>query len=215
MGIFFVTTSEYKTGKSTILFQAELYNYEYVLQGFTVLKLLLLLYCVLLWIYANHITKYDVYLYSRYPHVKVFVSKFYVIVELSLVLSGFLGSLFVLVWSLYPQALAYDVIFVFFVMICLFVVFYNMLFLLFSMVVKHLYGVFIPLLGYLISMITVDMNNNTVGGGLQVNYSHILFPDIVYYENRFMFMYGGLFVFCEVVLMGYIVIHIFRKNDIM
>ena len=67
--------------------------------------------------------------------------------------------------------------------------------------------------GYLFSMISMDTNNSIEMGISGTNYSQIIFPDIVYYKNEFMLMYGGFFVLSMIVFCGYIVIHIFIKND--
>jgi len=214
MGIFFVVMSEYKIGRSSLLFQEELYNFEYVLQGFTALKLILLSYMLFVWVYANFISKYDIYLYSRFSPFKVCSSKFLVLNLISFLMAGFLTVLFAFVWLLYPMALKTIIIVELFGYTILFVVLYNVLFFLFLVLFKHLYGLFIPLFGYLFSMISMDMNSLNVLGENGINYSQILFPDIVYHDNHFMFMYGGLFVFCELLFCGFIVIHIFRNNDL-
>lgn len=214
MGSFLIAVSDYDSGTSMILIQEEAFQYDYLLQGFSVLKIVIILYSAFLWMYGTQINHYDVYLYTRYSHRRVFLSKWIAIQIIVLLLTGFLIVEYVLVWVLYPNALQEMMILELFGVLMIFTGYYNVLFWFFSTVIKHLYGNFIPIIGYILSMITVDINMKVDDQGIIAKCIQIIYPDIVYYDNHFRFMYGGLFVFCMTLIFSSLVIHIFQKNDV-
>jgi hypothetical protein len=176
---------------SQLSFEAEMIRFDYVLHGFTVLKLIVMMAITLGWVYGSRWNEYDVFLLLRSSPWKVHLSRAVVLWEMSLLLAFGLYALFVTGWLCLPYAIDVRLFVTMGISLAMFTWYYQAMALLFERMLRHPAGLFVPLFGYVVSLLfqdaTVEPNAPLDPAALP----QLLWPELIWEHG---FRFGGWMV---------------------
>lgn len=192
--IYLFIISQYQDTRSQVLFHQEQLQYEYILQAFIPLKLLIVFLISFGWIYATRWNQYDVFLWSHSSVIWVSLSRYIVLVEWSGLIALGCSLLYMGVYMLYPYDVAITTWLQLIGSMVVFVVYYNSLCFLFERMITHLFGLLIPLLLFLMMMIQSDVNIHSNRLDTSFDWIQLFAPDIGITTDGFGFLFGVVMV---------------------
>lgn len=212
LGLLFLI-SQYEEEVSFLLYFEDLLSYEYQLQAFLSLKLLLVIMISFGWMYATRWNQYDPLLWIRSSVVTVSITRFLVLLEWS-VLVGMVGTMMYLaVYQLYPYDIAVVAVVELVVSVLVFILYYNALCFLLERIIKHLFGLIIPVIFYLVVLLQTDVLLDTDKVYEPLDLIQIIVPDIAITDTGYGFLFGSIMVLSVGVLWTIIALLFVQKQD--
>jgi hypothetical protein len=192
--VLLLLVSQYEEEPSYLLYFQEQLQYEYQLQAFLPLKLLLVILISFGWIYATRWNQYDPALWMRSSVLSTALSRFVVLLEWSGLVS-FVGTmLYLAVYRLYPYQVTVEEAMTLILSVQLFQFYYNSLCFWLDRVIQHLFGFVIPLLLYLIVLLQTEVLLASDSPFLAVNIIQVIIPDIAILESGYGFLFGAVMI---------------------
>lgn len=190
--LFVALIGEYDEASGWLSFHAEMVRFDYVLHGFTVLKLMVVMAITIGWVYGTRWNDYDVFLLVRASALRVHLGRLVVLIEATGVFALAMFALFAAGWWLLPYPVDVTLWLRMALFLGLFTLYYNAMAFWLERLVRHPVGLFVPLLGYVLSLLFQDA---TVTPDVPLDASalpQLLWPDLLW-DHAFRFGAGMVF----------------------
>jgi len=196
----FVSLGEDDRPMAWLSYHREQVLFEYQMMAFTVWKLVVVFYIGFIWMYATRWNDCDVHLLSRYSKQQVRWTRLYVHVELTLVFALTLLVIYLTVMSWIPGALTVSEVTRYIMLTIIFVLHYNVLYFVLERSTSSIFGLFVPLGGYLLVTLVGDSFDFSDGVSAW-SWLHLLWPDILIVHHQRVLLFGPIMtVSCSIVL---------------
>lgn len=190
------------------------YINEFQQNGFTIIKMIVLLYSMFVSIYALYISKYDVFLVGRYSKELIFSTKLSVIVFINTVLLVVLSMMYFCLLLLLGMKICVNIILLILLKSLLFMVFYTVLTSLLLVIFNNMFVSLVPLLGYFVSNLSIDYGVELSKLSTSSKILNLFFPDLIVISSSYDYVYGGVIVLCFIIIYLSLFLYISLQKDI-
>lgn len=199
--------------RMALLYQSTWIRDDFLASAIMVVQWMSILFVTFLWLYDRNWNRHDVLFLFRYSPALLYLVKTLINIIISVTLVMFLLDITIVLWISFPQTtVPTDVFRVVAHMIGL-VFYYNILAMLCDQLIRHLYGLLIPLVGFLLAFLAIDAGASPSGSGLLMNLTHFLFPVLWYDGDGFKLLYGSVFMVAMSLFLALAGVVQIRKQD--
>ncbi len=190
------------------------YLTEYKYTGLNILKIISVLYSMLMCMYAFYISKYDIFLISRFSRKEIIISKIVVVLRNNLMFSIVLGVFYLCLWVMIDNNLEVNIIIYFLTKMSLFIIYFTILFSLLVIIFDNFFIIIIPFIGYLVSNLSIDYGIKMNELNATSKLLNVIFPDLIVINGGFEYVYGSIFVFSILLTNLSCILYYYTHKDI-
>jgi hypothetical protein len=205
--------SEQNQPQSELFFYKDMYTWEYLYFGLSILKLIGLAYMTFLWLYGTRWSRYDIFLFLRGSKQGVYLSRLVVFLHYTIVLVVYSILLYGLVFTLYPFKLSPSFVSSLFGNLLLFVWYYLSLFFLLERLIYGLTGILMPMLLYITQLLffSVDEPNNKQQ--LLTEIIQLIMPDITVEGQNVKVLHSPLIILAVSFIWISLALNLIKRKD--
>lgn len=211
--IVLILQSNLCTNQSDFDIHRKIYLDDFIYNGLNLIKIILVIYIMLSSVYAFYIGNYDGFLLNRYSRKKIVFTKLIIITCLNMIISLSLMMFYLILWRLIGIGIETDVILKLLSNFSLFLMYYTVIFSLLIIIFDNLFIIILPFIGYLLSNLSVDYGVSIKELSTTSKLVHLIFPDLLFINRSFDYIYGGIFVLSMVVTFLSLSIAVYIKKD--